>query len=299
MPPDGIRGAVAGDNAAQLKSTLVGGIAVLLWSALPLLTSFATRLPPFQLAAMTFAIAALAALVKWIARGESIAGHLNQPVAAWAVGVGGLFGYHAFYFAAMRNAPTVDVSLIAYLWPVLIVLFSSLLPGERVRWNHIAGVALGFAGCALLVTNGGRVAFRAEYALGYMLAFACPLIWGGYSVLNRLLGAVPTDAVGGFCAATAILAALSHFAFETTIVPAGGEFLAIVLLGLGPVGAAFFAWDHGTKHGDIRLLGVLSYAAPLISTLLLIGFGRAAATIAVALACALIVGGALIASRGR
>jgi drug/metabolite transporter (DMT)-like permease len=284
---------------ARLRATLVGGIAVLLWSALPLLTSYATRIPAFELASITFAIAALAAFTKWIALGESIARHLRQPVAAWAVGVGGLFGYHAFYFAAMRNAPTVDVSLIAYLWPVMIVLLSSLLPGERVRWNHIAGVALGFAGCVLLVTNGGRVAFRGEYALGYALAFACPLIWGGYSVLNRLLGAVPTDAVGGFCAATAILAALAHLAFETTAMPSAAEWPAIVLLGLGPVGAAFFAWDHGTKHGDIRLLGVLSYAAPLISTLLLIAFGRAAATLAVALACALIVGGALVASRKR
>ncbi|MEP6906693.1 MAG: hypothetical protein ABI858_01745, partial [Pseudoxanthomonas sp.] len=40
--------------------------------------------------------------------------------------------------------------------------------------------------------------------------------------------------------------------------------------------AAFLLWDHGTKHGDIALLGSLSYLAPLLSTLLLVLAGQAA-----------------------
>src|SRR3546814_15002276 len=66
---------------------------------------------------------------------------------------GGLFGYHVFYFLALRNAPAVEASLIAYLWPLLIVVFSALLPGERLRWFHVAGCALGLAGASLLVTK--------------------------------------------------------------------------------------------------------------------------------------------------
>jgi drug/metabolite transporter (DMT)-like permease len=48
-------------------------------------------------------------------------------------------------------------------------------------------------------------------------------------------------------------------------------------MGIGPVGAAFWLWDHGTKRGDIALLGSLSYLAPLLSTLLLVVSGRAQA----------------------
>ncbi len=280
------------------RATLIGSTAVLMWGALALLTTWTGALPPFQLVAMAFTVAFAMALIKWIVRGEDARVHLRQPPAVWLLGVGGLFGYHFFYFMALRNAPAVEASLIAYLWPLLIVLFSALLPGERLRWWHVAGAFAGLAGSALLVTGGGEVAFRSGYALGYAAAAACALTWSGYSVLSRRFGDVPTDAVGWFCGATAILALLAHLVFESTVWPQGaGQWLAVLGLGLGPVGAAFFAWDIGVKHGDIRALGVFSYAAPLISTLLLIGFGQGEASATVAAACALIVGGAALAAR--
>jgi len=279
-------------------ATLIGGTAVLMWGALALFTSASGKVPPFQLVAMSFAIAALLGAAKWLVRGERPGVYLRQPPAVWLLGVGGLFGYHFFYFMALRNAPAVEASLIAYLWPLLIVLFSALLPGGGLRWWHLAGAGLGFLGCVLIVTGGGAVVFRAEYTLGYAAAFACSLTWSGYSVLSRRFKAVPTDTVAWFCAATAALGLLCHLLFETTVWPAAaGEWLAVLMLGIGPVGAAFFVWDYGVKHGDIRALGVFSYAAPLISTLLLILFGRAAATWVVAVACAAIMGGALLAAR--
>lgn len=80
--------------------------------------------------------------VRLVLRGRSALARLRQPLAVWALGVGGLFGYHFFYFVALGNAPPVDASLIAYLWPLLIVVFSALLPSERLRGLHIAGAAL-------------------------------------------------------------------------------------------------------------------------------------------------------------
>jgi drug/metabolite transporter (DMT)-like permease len=51
------------------------------------------------------------------------------------------------------------------------------------------------------------------------------------------------------------------------------------------------------KHGNIKALGGLSYATPLLSTLLLILAGRARPSAELALACLCIVGGAVLASR--
>ena len=284
--------------SAELRATLIGFTAVAMWGALALFTTWTGRIPPFQLVAMSFTVAFALALGKWLLRGERPFGHLRHPAPVWLLGVGGLFGYHFFYFMALRNAPAVDASLIAYLWPLLIVLFSALLPGERLRWWHLAGGLLGLLGCALLVTDGGRIAFQPEFAIGYLAAGACALTWSAYSVLSRRFSAVPTDTVGWFCAATAILGLACHLAFETTVRPDGwGQWLAVLGLGIGPVGAAFFTWDHGVKRGNIRVLGVSSYAAPLISTVLLIAFGAAAASWTVALACLAIVGGALLAAK--
>lgn len=286
--------------SGRLRATAIGGIAVLLWAVLAPLTTAAQPMPPFQLMALTFGIAFLLAMGKWnVARlggGPPVLSHLRQPVRVWVLGVAGLYGYHFFYFTALGHAPPADASLIAFLWPLLIVLLSALLPGERLRWWHLAGGVAGLVGAGLLVTRGGGMALRPEYIIGYLAALACAFTWSIYSVISRRFGNVPSDAVGGFCGVTALLGLISHLLFEQTQWPDASGWLALIALGIGPVGAAFFVWDYGVKHGDIKALGALAYAAPLLSTLLLILFGRAEASWTIALACLLIVGGAVLAS---
>lgn len=280
----------------QIKPTLIGSTAILMWATLALLTKMSGSTPPFQLTAMAFTIAFCIGLALWLKQGGSIVRHLQLPSAVWAVGILGLFGYHFFYFVALQHAPAVEASLIAYLWPLLIVLFSALLPGETLRWFHGAGAIAGFIGAGLLVTGGGALSFNLHYGLGYLAALVCALTWSSYSVFSRRFGSIPTNAVGGFCGVTALLAWVCHGLFEPTVIPVGGEWLAIACLGLGPVGLAFFTWDYGVKHGDIKLLGALSYMAPLLSTLLLVISGLAGATWVVGAACLLIVGGAVLAA---
>ncbi|RFB78551.1 aromatic amino acid exporter YddG [Methylovirgula sp. 4M-Z18] len=282
------------------SATFIGFIAIVLWSCLALMTAASGTVPPFQLAAMTFAIGGTCGLIYAVARGELSA--FRQPWPVWLLGVGGLFGYHALYFAALRLAPPAEAGLIAYLWPLLIVLFSSLLPGEHLVLRQVIGGILGFAGVIVLFygKSSGSFALDPHSFTGYGLALACAFVWSTYSVLSRRVKEVPTSAVAGFCLATALFAAISHMLFETTTWPANaGQWLAVLALGLGPVGLAFYVWDHGVKRGDIKLLGVASYAAPVLSTLILVVTGFANASWALALACALIVGGAMVASYKR
>ena len=287
---------MSSDLAAIRRATLIGGTAVLMWATLALLVTWARAIPPFQLTGMAFVIAFLIGLVWMRVQGRSPLAAARQPPAVWLLGIGGLFGYHLVFFVALRLAPPVEANLINYAWPLLIVLFSALLPGERLRWWHLAGAALGLAGVAVLI--GGRgVAFDPRFALGYGAAAVSAMIWAGYSVLSRRIGAVPTETVGWFCGGTALLSLLCHLALEETVVPDAANWAAIVTLRLGPVGLAFFVWDHGVKRGDIRALGAFAYAAPLLSTLLLIAFGQGALTASVGIACALIVGGAILAGR--
>ncbi len=280
------------------RATLIGFVAVLLWSLLALFTAASGNIPPFQLAAMTFTIGALAGALTWIFRPRA-SNALRQKWQVWAVGVGGLFGYHFMYFSALRAAPTVDASLIAYLWPLLIVLFSALSPGERLKINHVIGALMGFAGAATIVTNASGLNFSSQYLNGYAMALAAALIWTTYSLLSRRFANIPTDIITGFCAATALLATLCHLLLEQTVWPTQiTQWLAVIGLGLGPVGLAFYAWDIGVKHGNIQVLGALSYCAPLLSTLILIATGVSQFTWAIGIACVLITMGAIIAAFG-
>src|SRR5215211_1665606 len=184
----------------RVAATLVGLIAIALWAILALMTAASGNTPPFQLLAMTFCIAAVLGAASWPFR-PGAAHALRQPLRVWVLGVGGLFGYHAVYFAALKNAPPAETSLIAYLWPLLIVLFSALLPGERLRAAHVAGALLGFAGAIALFAGRGAFEARSEHLAGYLCALACAFVWSTYSVLSRRFGEVPTDAVAGFCLA--------------------------------------------------------------------------------------------------
>ena len=277
-------------------ATLIGFLAVAMWALLALMTDASGDVPPFLLSALTFAVGTLVGL------GVRAFSPKTEPVpippVVWLIGIGGLFGYHFFYFTALRNAPAVEASLIAYLWPLFIVLGSALMPGERLRWNHIAGALLGLAGTALIVSRGAGFSFDPRYAFGYGMAFVCAFWWSGYSLLSRKFAEVPTTIVTWFCLATAILSLVCHFLLEQTVLPkTGGQWLAGFGLGLMLVGAACYAWDYGVKRGNIQVLGAASYASPLLSTLVLIATGFAEPSWRIALACALITAGAVLAAK--
>ncbi|MFN3953673.1 MAG: DMT family transporter [Pararhodobacter sp.] len=279
----------------RTAATLTGFSAVALWALLAFFTVASAPVPPLLLNGMCFAIGGGVGLV-WLAFRGGLGQLRGVPASVYAFGIAGLFVYHFLYFSALRLAPPAEAGLIAYLWPLLIVLFSGLLPGERLRVGHVAGALCAFGGAALIVA--GSAGGVEGMPSGYALAFLAALTWAGYSLISRRLGHVPTAAVTVFCLGASLLALLAHLALETPAWPRGvAGWGAVLALGLGPVGLAFFTWDIGVKRGDIQLLGTASYAAPLLSTLVLVGAGMAVANLTLALAAGLIAGGAALAAR--
>ena len=276
------------------RATFIGFTAILLWALLALFTIGSAPVPPFLLNAICFAIGGLIGLVWTLATGQAAALARVSPK-VYLFGTVGLFGYHFLYFTAFRLAPAAETGLIAYLWPLFIVLLSGLLPGERLQRAHIVGALIAFAGAAVIVL--GREGGETNI-LGLILAFGCAVTWAVYSVASRFLGQVPTVAVTVYCLATAALSLLAHLALEETRWPETAlGWAATLALGIGPVGIAFFTWDIGMKKGDIQMLGVASYAAPLLSTLALVAAGIAPPSLTLLVAAILVAGGAALAAR--
>lgn len=281
---------------SRSRATAIGFIAVLLWALLALFTVGTAPTPPLLLNAICFAIGGTIGLI-WTGLSGGFQRLRSVPVQVYIFGTLGLFGYHALYFSALRLAPAAEAGLIAYLWPLLIVLFSGLLPGESLKLGHLLGAGLGFLGAALIIGGGGS-GFDTDALPGYGLALGCALTWSSYSVLSRRLGDAPTETVAIFCVATAILSVLLHLATEQTVWPRDSiGWASAIALGMGPVGLAFYVWDIGVKRGDIQLLGVASYAAPLLSTLVLVGVGVAEPSWVLVISALFITGGAALAAR--
>jgi drug/metabolite transporter (DMT)-like permease len=223
------------------------------------------------------------------------------PWPTFAVGVVGIFGYHALLFTAFRLAPPVEANLVNYLWPLLIVLLSPLVVGGALRPRHVIGAALGFAGAALAI-SGGRVAFAAESLPGFACAALAALTWALYSLLTKRLPRFPSAAVSGFCLVSGLLAAAWSTASGQSwswigTLPMRG-WLLLLALGLGPMGLAFVCWDAALKRGDPRVIGSLSYLAPLASTAMLALIAGLPPSRMALVALALIVAGAALGAMG-
>jgi drug/metabolite transporter (DMT)-like permease len=281
----------------QTKGNLLGLLTISLWSCLALFTVYSGNIPPFELLTISFCVASLIGIAMLKKQKRAFKELFKIPLKAYFIGVVGLFGYHLFYFLAIKNAPAVEANLINYLWPLLIVLFSALLPNEKLKWFHILGTLLALSGAFLLVLKDGSLQFDTKYTLGYSFALISALLWSSYSVISKTLTHIPTFAVTGFCILTAFFSAIAHLTFEQIYIPTFFELFSAIMLGLGPVGGAFYLWDFALKNGDIKILGSLAYLAPLLSTLILVFVGISKMTITIAIACVLIVLGSLVSSK--
>jgi len=275
-----------------LSFVLAGG-AILLWSSLALLGSLLAHLPALLVTGIALCIGGCLGLVR--------AKEWRVPIRTLLIGVGGIFGYHAMLFSAFRLSPIVEANLVNYLWPLLIVLLSPVvLSGFGLKAHHVVGAVMGLAGAALIV-SGGSIHPDLSSLPGYLLAAAAALTWAVYSLLTKRLPPFGSGAVGAFCLAAGALS-LALFSIEAG--PRGFDLIRpsdwpiLALLGVGPMGAAFFLWDGALKRGDPRVIGSLSYLTPLLSTLALAVLGGRAMSLLAGAAMVLIVAGAAVGSFG-
>lgn len=270
--------------------------AIALWASLAALGVSLSHVPPFLLTGVALLIGSVIALPLsgWDWR------QWRVPATTLALGVYGLFGFHFLLFIALRNAPPVPANLINYLWPLgMVVLAPWLLPGKQLTRRHLLAALLGFAGAALAIVGGRGGSVDAVWAWGYPLALASAFVWATYSLLTQRVAHFPTAAIGSFAAVSGVLSLLCHGWLESPVHLTAQDWLLMALLGLGPLGGAFFLWDAALKRGDAQQIGVLSFLTPLLSTLVLLVVRGETINASVVLAALMIVGAAFVARRAE
>jgi len=270
--------------------------AIALWASLAALGVALSHVPPFLLIGLGLLVGSLIALPlsrfdlrRW-----------RVPASTLALGVYGLFGFHFLLFIALRHAPPVQANLVNYLWPLgIVVMAPLLLPGVTLTARHVIAALIGFAGAALAIMGRADGGTGAAWAWGYLPALGSAFIWATYSLLTKRVTAFPTAAIGGFAAASGALSLLCHALLEPAVALSAQDWALIALLGLGPLGGAFFLWDAALKRGDPRQIGVLSFLTPLLSTCTLLAVRGEWPSASVLVAAAMIVGAAVLAARAR
>jgi drug/metabolite transporter (DMT)-like permease len=276
--------------------------AIALWVSVASLGVLLAHLPPFLLTGISLLIGGLLALPQ-VLRDP---GQWRIPLSTLALGIYGLFGYHFMVFMALRLAPAVEANLINYLWPLLMVVLAPvLLKNMRLRPVHLGAALLGFGGAALAIlgTSGNAAGAPATGGVGavsgYLAALAAAFMWSSYSLLTQRVAAFPTAAIGLFALVSGVLSLLCHWALEAPTPLSSKDMLLLALMGLGPLGGAFFLWDKALKLGDARQIGILSYLTPLGSTALLIVVTGRQWSWSIALAAGMIMAAAVLGTRAR
>lgn len=279
-----------------MKSDLLALAAIALWGTLATLGVELAHVPPFLLTGLGLLAGSLIALPLSRLRLQA----WKVPLPTLLVGIYGLFGFHWLLFLALRHAPAVEANLINYLWPLgMVVLAPLFLPGVRLHGRHVMAALLGFAGAAIAILGRGGEASSAGsgFQPGYLLALASAFVWASYSLLTRRVPAFPTAAVGSFALVSGLLSRVRAGHGRPATALSAGDVALIALLGLGPLGGAFFLWDAAIKCGDPRRIGLLAFITPLLSTALLLLSTGQALRWNIALAAALVVGAAVWGSR--
>lgn len=292
------------DTRMPAAAVFLALFTIFLWSFLALLGAQVTHLPSILVSGVALTTSGI--LSSFTYKSWCI------PFKTLIIGFGGIFGYHYLFFTAFRYAPVVEANLVNYLWPLLIVLLSPvILSGHQLKPHHLIGALMGLFGAGLIIT-GGRFSLDISNLPGYLAAAGAALVWASYSLLTKRVPPFPTSAVGSFCLLAGLFSLVVYVSGElfgqasspvTGLLPMGSDWVYLLLLGVGPLGAAFFTWDAALKRGDPRVIGSLAYFTPLTSTMVLVGVGGRTFTWVAALAMLLIVMGALIGSldllRGR
>ena len=281
------------------NSTLLALAAIALWSSLAVLGTLLSHIPPFLLTGIALLVGSVPAWPfyrQW-----------RVTWSALALGVYGLFGYHFLLFMALRYAPAVEANLVNYLWPLGIVLMAPLfLPGVRLTATHFIAACAGFLGAAVAILGDSWFAGGLGdkgFAWGYVLAAVAAFVWASYSLMGRRMSLAgrgfPTTAIGLFGVVSGVLSLLCHALLESPVTLSLRDWLLVTIMGLGPLGAAFFLWDAALKNGDARKIGILSYLTPLASTVLLMVATGRPLTWGIGLATVLILGAAALGSRAK
>jgi len=277
-----------------MKADLFTLGAIFLWASLASLATLLSNIPPFLLTGIGLVIGALVSL-------PSLRSGLTPwkiPLKTLLIGVYGLFGYHFMLFLALQTAPAVEANLVNYLWPLLIVLLSPLFTKSlSLNLRYVLAAISGFAGAVLAITSGGSGFGFSSMEVGYFFALAAAVIWATYSLGTTKVPRFPTPAIGLFALVSGVLALGAHFLFEPAASISTSDWLLLLVLGVGPLGGAFYLWDAALKIGDPRRIGLLAFLTPLLSTALLVVVSGNSPSWQLLLATGLIVGGALLGPR--
>lgn len=111
---------------------------------------------------------------------------LNWKVIAPSIYLG-LLNPFAYYFILLRAyelLPAQVAQPLNFIWPLVLVLLSVPLLGEKLSISSIIALLVSFGGVILISSQGNITNFKIDSPTGVILALSSSVIWALYWILN-------------------------------------------------------------------------------------------------------------------
>ena len=208
----------------------------------------------------------------------------------------GLFLYSALYYYGLTQLSSQDACILNYLWPIMLVIFSTVILKEKFTLIKWIAMICSFLGIVILSTGSGGAASGNAYAgiVSCVIAAAC---YGLFSVLNKKADYNPNFAMMIMWLVAAVCAAIAGPFSEKWVPIEGMQWLGMLWLGVAVDAVAYLLWALALKGADnTAKIANLAYLTPFLSLIVSAVVLKEKIQIRAVIALVFIVGGILLQS---
>lgn len=182
-----------------------------------------------------------------------------------ALGFIGLFLYTALYYFGLNELNSQEACILNYLWPIMIVIFSSVILKEKITVLKAFAMLSSFFGIIILSTGGGP-SLSGNSFFGIISCIAAAACYGLFSVLNKKFDYDQNIAMMIFWLITAVFSAVAGVFTEEWVCITGMQWFGFLWLGIVINAIAYLLWAIALKgSADTSKIANLAYLVPFLS----------------------------------
>lgn len=245
------------------------GIGIILWASTPAVAKLLLKnLNNFQVLFFTTLIATITLflIVLFQNKVKLISNYKLKDYFTFAyMGGLGIFLYYLFLFGSLRLISTQESTIVNYLWPIMVVLFASLILKEKFTFTKIIAIILSFFGVYIVISQGNLLSFTFSNELGVLLAFLCAVSYGLFSVLGKKHDYEKVTSMMFYYLFSFVFATFTVLLFSKIQLPNLYELFGLLWLGAITSGIAYVLWFLALKYGETSKMSNLIYLTPFVA----------------------------------
>jgi len=177
----------------------------------------------------------------------------------------GIFLYYLFSFGSLMLISAQESTIVNYLWPIMVVIFASLILKEKLTLTKITAIILSFLGVYIVISQGNLLSFTFSNKTGVLLAFLGAVSYGLFSVLGKQHNYERITSMMFYYLFSFVFITIAVLIFSKIQLPNLYELIGLLWLGAIISGIAYVLWFLALKYGETSKVSNIIYLTPFVA----------------------------------